>query len=61
MNLLPFSTQQSIQTDGFYAKETKYSPTIVHFKDNGCIWWIYRCLKQTLKRYLLDLNVKPEE
>ena len=40
MNLLPFSTQQSTaqtfdQTDGFYAKETKYSPTTVHFKDYG--------------------------
>lgn len=26
-----------IQMDGFYAKETKYSPTTVHFKDYGAV------------------------
>lgn len=43
MNLLPFSTQQSTAQTfdsrilGFYAKETKYSPTTVHFKDYGAM------------------------
>lgn len=68
VNLLPFSTQQSkplIQMDGFYAKETKYSPAAGHCKDYGAMaarGGFKSCLNKLFKRYtFLDFNVKPKE
>lgn len=41
-SVAPFNTAEHwgkpvIPVDGFYAKETKYNPTAVHFKDYGAM------------------------